>query len=386
VPSHRAEARSAGDDADVPAAPAPPRPLPETLETLETAETAPGLLTGRRSRLGIDRSAADATQQVADRVAALAAGWPLPADAPVRDTWQALAALGRDDLAVARLVEGHVDALWILHEAGREPAPGAVYGVWASASGGTGLTGHRDGNGWQVDGTMRYCSGAWFIDQALVVISTADGHQLVDVDVRAARTSDAFTLREDTWPAVGMDATRSVDVAVHGLRVESVDAVGVPGFYLDRPGFAVGGIGVAAVWLGGAAGVLDALVAGLSAGSASAHQRAHLGAMAVSLAAADALLAELAGRLDVLDPPIRQLPGGWAAAGAARSAVELAVDDVQRRAPRVSGPTPLCRDAAFAHRLADLGVYVRQHHAEADYEHLGDALLESGELLGRSFG
>lgn len=330
---------------------------------------------------------------MADEVRKLASGWPLAAAAPVRDTWSALAALGRADLAVGRLVEGHVDALWILHEAGRKPLPGAVYGVWASASGGTGLTATPASNGgWSVNGTMRYCSGAGFVDRALVVIAAPDGKRLVDLDVRAAQVPGGSLIRDDdSWPAVGMDVTRSVDIAVRDLGLSAADAVGGPGFYLDRLGFAAGGVGVAAVWLGGAAGVLDGLVRTLAPGSgsaaptrASAHQLAHLGAMAATVAAADALLAELAHRIDSSDPAGRYLPAGDA--GAARAAVELAVEEVLHRAPRVSGPTPLCRDADFAHRLADLAVYVRQHHAEADYEHLGRELLASGELLGRWFG
>jgi alkylation response protein AidB-like acyl-CoA dehydrogenase len=325
-------------------------------------------------------------RQVADWVREATLGLPLPPDAPTLATWRELASLGREDLAVARLVEGHVDARWILAEAGRRPRPGAAYGVWASASGGTGLRARtQDDGGWLVDGTMRYCSGAWFLDRALVVIATADGHRLIDLDVRAAQTAGSLTRQDDTWPAVGMDATQSVDVVVRGLRVDPGDAIGGAGFYLERPGFAAGGVGVAAVWLGGAAGVLDALVRTVGV-SVSAHQRAHLGAMAVSLASADALLAEVAEQLDELDPATRVLPGGWDDAVAARTAVELAVDDVLRRAPRVSGATPLCRDATFAHRLADLGVYVRQHHAEADHEYLGGRLLANGTTLGRSFG
>ena len=365
-------------------------PTTSTPEATST-EATPGLL-GAGLRLGIDRSAADAAEQVADRVRAQALGRPLPTSELA--TWSTLAALGREDLAVGRLVEGHLDALRILREADREPVPGAIYGVWASASGGTGLTATRSGDGWSVDGIMRYCSGAWFIDRALVVVSAEDGKRLVDVEVRSAQTAAGpLSRRDDTWPAVGMDVTRSVDVAVQGLAVRAADLVGGPGFYLDRPGFTAGGVGVAAVWLGGAAGVLDALVRGLAGGAASAHQRAHLGAMAARIAAADALTAELADRLD--HPKHRDHAALAGEAGqrlsaddarAARTAVELAVEDVLRRAPRVSGPTPLCRDAEFAHRLADLEVYVRQHHAEADYEQLGSRLLESGELLGRKFG
>jgi hypothetical protein len=331
----------------------------------------------------VDRAAPDAPERVAGEVRRLALSWPVPAHAGALETWRALSALGRTDLAVARLVEGHVDALRILAEAGRAPVPGAVYGVWASASGGTGLSAEagQDG-GWRVEGSMRFCSGAWFIDRALVVISAPDGLRLVEIDVRAAQQPGGALIRDDaSWPAVGMDATRSVDIAVHALAVSAADAVGGPGFYLDRPGFAAGGVGVAAVWLGGAAKVLDRLLQTLSGKPGSAHQRAHLGAIAVSIAAADALLGELAQRMD--SP---QLPGGWDDAVAARTGVELAVETVLSRAPRVSGATGLCRDAGFAHQMADLAVYIRQHHAESDYEQLGGRLLETGVLLGRAFG
>jgi alkylation response protein AidB-like acyl-CoA dehydrogenase len=348
------------------------------------SRSAAGVLADPRPLIDdLDRSAGDADQQVADRVRAHANDLRLEPGDSVLDIWTALAALGREDLTVGRLTEGHVDAVRILHEADRTPTPGAVYGVWASASGGTGLTATKVADGWAVDGVMRYCSGAWFIDRALVVVSTEDGKRLIDIDVRTAQVAGgALTRRDETWPAVGMDATRSVDIGVRGLAIRPSNLVGEPGFYLDRPGFTVGGVGVAAVWLGGAAGILDALVRALAGGSPSAHQQAHLGVMATTIATADTLLAELAQRLDRNGSQTLSA----ADAGAARAAVELAVEVVLQRAPRVSGPTPLCRDAAFGHRLADLQVYVRQHHAEADYEHLGRHLLNAGELLGRRFG
>ena len=312
----------------------------------------------------VPRDAADAAGRVADRVRSLAAAWPLKPGDGEGDVWRHLSAAGREDLAVARLLEGHVDALRILAEAGREPVHGAVYGVWASASGGTGLA----LAGGELDGVLRYCSGAWFLDRALVVAAAPDGRRLFDVDVRGG----GLTRHEDTWPAVGMDVTRSVDVTVRGLRAGADDAVGPPGFYLDRPGFTAGGVGVAAVWLGGAAGVLDTVVSGLRRLEPAPHQLAHVGAMTVAVTAADAVLDALAARHDA--------GAALTAADAllARSAVESAVGDVLARAPRVTGPTPMCRDAAFAHRLADLGVYVRQHHAEADLERLGHAVLDGG--------
>ena len=326
-----------------------------------------------RQRAGnIDRSAADSAEQVAEAVRDLAGGLdPAIPTGPLLPLWQALAALGHSDLCLARLAEGHIDAVRLLHEAGREPAPGAVYGVWASASGGTGLNARSVPEGWNVEGTMRFCSGAWFLDRALTVISTDAGPVLVDIDVR----DRALHRHEDTWPAVGMDATHSVDVEVHDLDVPAGAAVGQPGFYLERPGFTLGGVAVAAVWLGGAHGVLNSILTTTDPERTTPHHRAHLGAMAVAIASAAALLSSLA---------VREEPLGLPDMTAARSAVEAAVGEVLARAPRVTGPNGLCRNARIAHQLADLEVYVRQHHAEADYELAGTHLLRTGTLLGRA--
>ena len=42
------------------------------------------------------------------------------------------------------------------------------------------------------------------------------------------------------------------------------------------------------------------------------------------------------------------------------------------------GPAPLTADEEHARRVADLTVYVRQHHAERDLAALGSLVLESG--------
>jgi alkylation response protein AidB-like acyl-CoA dehydrogenase len=278
---------------------------------------------------------------------------------------------------LGRLVEGHVDAVAILDGAGRRPVTGAAYGVWASASRGTGLRAARhDGGGRRLTGRLRYCTGAGRVDRALVTARTAaDELLLFDVPVRGP----GWQPMPGTWPAVGMDLSDSLDVEVDALAADD-DQVGPEGHYLRRRGFALGGIGVAAVWLGGAAGVLDAVADGLRRFDADPHQLAHLGAMVTAVLAADALLGRTAADAERLDGG--ELP---AAALACRSGVEAAVETVLRHAPRLTGPTPLCRDGDLAHRLADLQVYVRQHHAERDLAELGGIALDAG-VLGHRFG
>lgn len=266
--------------------------------------------------------------------------------------WRALAAWGRADLVLARLAEGHTDALAILAEAGGGPVPGALYGVWAARSGGTGAR-LRDG---AVHGVVRFCSGAHRLDRALVVA----GDRIVDIDVRDPRVTPV----EGTWNPAGMQDSDSVDVEFTG--VPAPVTVGPPGFYTDRPGFWWGGGGVAAVWLGGAAGIVDDVRAGVDD---DPHRLAHLGALHTSVAATDALLARTAADIDA-DPDADHTTAVWTA----RAAAEHTARTVGDLAPRLAGATVLARHDRLGARLADLGVYVRQHHAERDLAALGTRL------------
>jgi alkylation response protein AidB-like acyl-CoA dehydrogenase len=282
---------------------------------------------------------------------------PWPGHGATAARWAALRALGRDDLCVARLAEGHADALAILAEAGRRPEAGAVYGVWASRSGGD-LQLARAGSGYELSGTMRFCSGATLIDRALV----AAGDRLLDVDLAAYGVRPV----DGSWPAMGMDASVSLDVTFDAVAVPAGAAVGPPGFYTGRCGFALGGAGVAAVWLGGAEGLL---AAALSAARPDPHRRALVGAVHASLAAAGALL-------DVAADAVDADPAGDHAVLAAtcRAAVERGARDCIDGVPRITGPGPLARDRDLARRLADLQMYIRQHHGEADLAALGEAV------------
>src|SRR6204780_4851819 len=86
---------------------------------------------------------------------------PLPGAGRTRERWAVLADLAEDDLSLARLAEGHADAVAILAELGAlQPPAGSRWGVWAAQPPGPGLTASRTDQGWRLDGTKQYCSGA----------------------------------------------------------------------------------------------------------------------------------------------------------------------------------------------------------------------------------
>ncbi|WP_300014202.1 acyl-CoA dehydrogenase family protein [Pseudonocardia sp.] len=278
---------------------------------------------------------------------------PLPGHGDTALRWSVLTGWGRTDLVLARLAEGHTDAVAILAEAGGKPVPDARYGVWAARSGGTGAV-LVDG---AVHGTVRFCSGAHTLDRALVV--TPDG--IVDVELSDPRVRPV----EGSWRPAGMAASDSVDVVFDGVPAGAV--IGAPGFYTDRPGFCWGGGGVAAVWLGGAAGVVD----DVREHADDPHGLTHLGALHTALAGTDALLARTAAGIDA-DPAADHAT----AVAIVRASAEHTARAVLDLAPRLAGATVLSRHERLGDRLADLGVYVRQHHAERDLAALGARLVE----------
>jgi hypothetical protein len=299
---------------------------------------------------------------------------PAPGAGDTARRWAALSAWGAADLSLARLAEGHVDAVAILAEAGREPVPGALYGVWASRSGGAAVRLDQRGGLPMLDGTMRFCSGARVLDRALVVVDPASGpaggRMLLDVEVAAPRIQPV----PGTWCTAAMADADTLDVGFDAVPIDPGAQVGEPGWYVARRGFALGGAGVAAVWWGGAAGVLDRVLGHLAA-APDRHALAHVGELHAALAAADALLQRTATEVDAVGAGVGSAADVGLAVATVRAAVERVAREVVDRAPRIVGPGPLSRDGSLARALADLALYVRQHHAERDHAALGEQVL-----------
>jgi hypothetical protein len=294
---------------------------------------------------------------------------PLPGAGSTLERWRALATVAAHDLALAKLFEGHADALAILAEAGESaPAPGRTWGMWAAEPPGARVVLEAgQGDRCTLTGVKAWCSGARHLDAALLTAWTADGAGPFLVRVELAQPGVSFD--DACWQAVGMRASESVDVRFDGVAARRV---GGERLYLARPGFWQGGIGIAACWHGGACGVAHTLRAqALAAGShAGWHRLAALGAVDHVLAANAALLREAAAWVDAHPGDSAQF---WALR--TRAAADAACEQVLHHATRALGAGPLCRDAAFARRAADLPVFVRQCHGDRDLAALGERLV-----------
>ncbi|WP_289240854.1 acyl-CoA dehydrogenase family protein [Delftia sp.] len=321
-----------------------------------------------------DLSPAD---QLALLVAQGADRLPLPGHGHTLQRWRALAEVAAHSLSLAKLYEGHTDALAILSELQADLATeGLRWAVWCAEPPGervqaTPTAPHaaaHAGMAVQLSGYKPWCSGARAVDRALVSGWLADGRRCL-----IAVTMDQPGIRRDDshWQAVGMAASASADVHFDGATGV---LVGAPGQYLSRPGFHHGGAGVAACWHGAAARIASHLQQAVGQGE-DPHRQAHLGALDVALAGAAGLLRDAAARIDATpsDPCLL-------AVSRARLAVEAAAEEVLRRVPRAIGPGPLCKNRGLAQLMADLPVFIRQSHAERDQAALGRLLADKAQV------
>jgi alkylation response protein AidB-like acyl-CoA dehydrogenase len=338
---------------------------------------APITLSGERTATGpltdaVSRSSPDGIGDALALAVELSGPRVVPGAGATRDLWEALATLAGHDVAVARAVEPHWDAVAILLQAGRPTPPGA-WGVFAAEGGPYPVTAVRSEDCWELTGVKPWCSLADRLDAALVTASTETGdRRLFAVELR----SPAVTVERGVWAARGLTEVPSGPIR---LERAPADPIGEPEWYLRRPGFEFGAIGVAACWFGGAVGIARAVHAA-AVTKPNPFLLEHLGRIDQLLQDARRALAEAADLVDggaadsaavaASDPDLRIL------AKRVRATVVAACEEILGRAGHALGPAPLALDERYAKRVADLQLYIRQHHAERDLESLGRALAE----------
>jgi alkylation response protein AidB-like acyl-CoA dehydrogenase len=169
--------------------------------------------------------------------------------------------IGRVDLSLGRLFEGHVNGLQLVGAYGsddqkrdmaRASEAGALYGVWATELT-PGLTiGQLGPDTWRLDGRKSFATGAGEVDYALVTALRDDGaKQLVNVDLRSAKGRADIT----GWRVRGMKGTLSGLFDFSGLTVREDSLIGAPDEYETEPRFSAGAWRFAAVQLGAVEGL-----------------------------------------------------------------------------------------------------------------------------------
>ncbi|MET3809917.1 acyl-CoA dehydrogenase family protein [Arthrobacter sp. UYEF3] len=305
--------------------------------------------------------------------------------------WEILASVTAVDVAAGRILEPHLDAAAILAQAGGAAAadfasdrvsdrvPDSVpfegaWGVFAAEAPGLTLEAGDAAGRTVLNGSKPWCSIAAQLDHAVLTARLAGGGRAAfAVNLHAAGVSFA----DPKWTSLGLREVPSGTV-----HFEAVPAIplGGAGWYYQRPGFAWGGIGVAACWLGGAVAVARSYQGALQKAADGGREPdqlalAHLGEIDRTLAALIQYFARTAARIDAGE---LSGPGAWSEALRVRGGAAAAVERIQTLVSQNLGPGPLAFDPRYAKRMADLSLYIRQHHGMRDDAQLGALTFKGG--------
>jgi len=287
---------------------------------------------------------------------------------------RALREVGRGDLSVGRLYEGHVNALalfgwyatgcqldWLDHALDR----GAWFGVWATeAPPGVRI---EPGDPPRLHGAKVFASGAGGLDFALVTAVAPDGdRRLVIVPADDAARADL-----SDWRVRGMRSSVSGRYDVAGLAIDPTMLLGQPGDYDREPRFTAGAWRFCAVQLGG----IEALLAETrevmrDMARADPVQRGRFADAVVAMRSAGFWVAEAARRLGNGDPDAVDI------ARLTRGVVEQAGLTAMDAAARLLG-TRSAFDGERADKIIrDLSLYLRQAGPDHARDEAAKTLLE----------
>ncbi len=207
---------------------------------------------------------------------------------------QLLKRIGRGNLAVGRLYEGHVNALLLIQAFGTpeqvegyaaDARAGLRFAVW-NTEGADGIRFEPLGSGrWRMLGAKTFASGAGSVERPIVPGALPDGGwQMVVV---ASERAEEAVIDADSWHPLGMRASASTRVDYPGVELEPGDLLGGAGDYRREPAFSGGAIRFAAVQLGGAEALFEATRTHLrrTGRADDPYQKARLGEMAIAVEA-----------------------------------------------------------------------------------------------------
>ncbi|MBG8554252.1 acyl-CoA dehydrogenase family protein [Hymenobacter guriensis] len=292
--------------------------------------------------------------------------------------------IGRGNLAVGRVFEGHVNALQLMLRFGKpeqqahwaaEAREGHLFGVWnTEAADGVQLLPQPDDQ-LALHGAKTFASGAGHVTRPLLTGRLPDGGWqmlILEADVQPPALDSSF------WQPLGMRASASFRADFTGLTVTPAQLLGPPNDYYRHPWFSGGAIRFAAVQLGGAESVLDETRRFLRqlGRTDDPYQRQRLGEMATLVESGRQWLraaAEHAARPEATE----QAEATVAYANMVRTAIEEICLRVLPLAERCVGARGLLRPEPLERLHRDLTHYLRQPAPDAALADVGRFALSS---------
>lgn len=307
--------------------------------------------------------------------------------------------MGSANLAVGRVYEGHINALYLIHQYAtpvqRETWYADVtrhhrlFSVWNTQAG-DGVNMHETSAGmYRLDGAKTFCSGAGWIHRPLITgeLTGVDqetnpvkhGWQMAIVPTERVKP---IPQDERFWQPLGMRASASFKLDFTGVEVAETDLLGQPGDYLRQPFFSGGAIRFAAVQLGGAEALYQATRSFLADMGRidDLLQQTRLAEIAYLIESGNQWLAAAGAKTDqwLTDGADWTKIVGYA--NMTRTAIEEICLRVMSLAERCVGARGLLRPNVFERVHRDLTLYLRQPAPDATLVDIGRYVLTNSQL------
>lgn len=295
----------------------------------------------------------------------------------------ALRILGRANLSVARLFEGHMNAVKLIALYGNdrqraasaaEVRRGALLGVWGADDPDDPVTMACEGEEIRLAGAKRFASGLGLVDRAIVIVPDGDGGPyMLLAPTDSVERSDATG-----WKMAGMRATRSGRYDFHGLVLPNESLIGQKGDYLREPHFEGGIWRYCAAHLGAAETLYKTMLTELAARGRTddPDQRRRIVACATALETSRLWLRRCAREIEADDA----LPGKAALALLARQITEASCRTTMEIVDRSLGMTAHEEGGTVERTKRDLSLFLCQAAPDAKRERAGRALVAAGDL------
>jgi alkylation response protein AidB-like acyl-CoA dehydrogenase len=292
--------------------------------------------------------------------------------------------LGAGDLSIARLFEGHVNAIFLVSRYGTAAqlraladavADGAMSAVWgADDAGGLKITG--DAYPAVLEGRKILASGAGLVTWPLVTAKGA-GRQLMCLLTLAAD----HPVDLSRWQAQGMRSTATGTVDLSGIIVTPENIVGAAGDFMRQPLFSGGAWRFCAAHLGAVERLVDLFRDHLVARDRAQdpYQLQRVAQCVASARTARFWVEEAARRFSA---PEEEIDLTVAFANLTRTVVERAALDVMETVQRGVGLVSFIRPHPIERITRDLATYLRQPVPDRAMSDAARAVLASPLPIG----
>ncbi|MEQ9442281.1 MAG: acyl-CoA dehydrogenase family protein [Cyclobacteriaceae bacterium] len=300
---------------------------------------------------------------------------------------QLLKLIGKGNLSVGRIYEGHINALYLIHLFGTSTRQDhwykdvrqaqRIFGVWNTQAQ-DGVTIRAEGNGqYRLSGAKTFCSGAQWVTRPIItgkLISKTGEERGWQMCVVPMEQHPDIPVDTSFWNPLGMRASVSHKIDFTDIVLQEQDLLGEPDDYHQQPYFSGGAIRFAAVQLGGAEAIFDTTRTYLQNmhRTEDPYQQMRLGEMATLIEAGNLWLQQAGKYADEKLTNEQNINY----ANMTRTAIEKISLEVMQLSERCVGARGLLHPQPFARLHADLTTYLRQPAPDL-------ALAQVGSYVGK---